>query len=169
MFTSLEAFLFTPDIWWNGQIFGQDLQFIATEQASVIFYRKLPQTSLSKFWWLLQSWLGSPQMAATIAKNSRAKNPPRRHLQKNPNTVRPALQLTDDLAGFEIGTSITGIRAESFHTKAHPLGIWFRSGRWTDLDRFYTLRRMCNLTRQREVSCINSSLYSIWYVLISYL
>ena len=34
-----------------------------------------------------------------------------------------SLRPTDDLAGFEPGTSVTGIQAESFRKKAMPLGF----------------------------------------------
>ena len=36
--------------------------------------------------------------------------------------ARPPPRPADDLAGFEPGTSVTGIQAETFRKKAHPLG-----------------------------------------------
>ena len=41
----------------------------------------------------------------------------------NLSTVRPPPRSTDDLAGFEPGTSVTGIRAEAFRKTAMPLGL----------------------------------------------
>ena len=71
-------------------------------------------------------------MAVTLDKKSWGKNPPRRHLQKNPSTVRPPPRPTDDLAEFEPGTSVTDIRAETFRKTAMPLDrarlVWLMSG-----------------------------------------
>ena len=39
-----------------------------------------------------------------------------------PSTVRPPPKPTNDLAGFEPGTSVAGIQAEAFRKKAHLLG-----------------------------------------------
>ena len=61
-------------------------------------------------------------MGVNQDKKGRGKNPPRRHLQKNPSTVRPPPRPTDDLAGFEPGTSVTGIPAEAFRKKADQVG-----------------------------------------------
>ena len=41
---------------------------------------------------------------------------------KNPSAVRPPPRPTDDLAGFEPGTSVTGIPAEAFRKKADQVG-----------------------------------------------
>ena len=71
-------------------------------------------------------------MVVTLAKKSRGKNPPPRHFQKNPRAVRPPPRPTDDLAGFESGTSVTGIRAEAFRKTAVPQSyarlIWLMGG-----------------------------------------
>ena len=61
-------------------------------------------------------------MAATLGKKQRGRNPSRGFLQKNPSTVHPPPRPTDDLAGFEPGSSVTGIRADAFRNTAMPLG-----------------------------------------------
>ena len=75
-------------------------------------------------------------MVVTLAKNH-GENPPRRRLQKNLSAVRSPPIPTDDLAGFELRASVSGIRAEAFRKTAMPLGyarlLWLMSGSQPDL------------------------------------
>ena len=61
-------------------------------------------------------------MAVTLAKKRREKTPRDDTSKMNPSTVRPPPKPTDDLAGFEPETSVTGIRADAFRKTAVPLG-----------------------------------------------
>ena len=96
----------------------------------VLFYRTLPVALLFrlnlellklKSDWLYRA-LDARCIAVNLAKKSWRKNPPRRHFQKNLSILRLPPRPSEDLAGFDPGSSVTGIRAEAFHKKAHPLG-----------------------------------------------
>ena len=68
-------------------------------------------------------------MVLILAKKSRGKNLLGRYFQENPSMVHLAPILTDDVAGFEHGASITGIRAEAFRKRTRSLGYaLFASG-----------------------------------------
>ena len=74
-----------------------------------------------KFDWLY-STLGNQWIAVTLAQKGRGKIPRDDAFKKNPGMTRLPPRPTDDLAGYEPGTSVTGIQAEAFGKKAHPLG-----------------------------------------------